>query len=78
MEGAHLIDRAGNWAVVQLEGRRFPGIFMQGDTFASLVRLIEGADDPLPDDLQELRSEMIAVRRYFEGVLKDRGEELPY
>lgn len=75
---AHLIDRAGNWAVVQLDGRRFPGIFMQGDTFASLVRLIEGADDPVPEDLQELRGELIAIRQYYESVMRDRGEKLPY
>ena len=51
---------------------------MQGDTFASLVQLIEEADAPLSEDLQELRDELIAIRRYYESVIRGRGEKLPY
>jgi hypothetical protein len=79
MTEVELLDRSGNWAVIQLPGRRFPGIFLQGDTFASLVRVLEQKDNALlPEDLQDLRSELIEIREYYEGVLREDGRSLPY
>jgi hypothetical protein len=30
---APILSRAGNWAVVHLPGRKFPGLHLQDDTF---------------------------------------------
>jgi hypothetical protein len=74
-----LFDRSGNWAVLRLPGRQYPGVFLQGDTFASLVRLLLQRDDSeLPEDVRELRAEILNVRRYYEGVLEANGIEPPY
>ncbi|MEU7650777.1 hypothetical protein AB0C42_15645 [Micromonospora taraxaci] len=78
MRETKLIDRAGNWAVVQVEGRRFPAICIQGDTYASLVKLIEGVQGQLGDDLEELRDELLAIRMYYEDVLRRTDREIPY
>jgi predicted RNase H-like HicB family nuclease len=75
---ARVIDRAGNWAVVHLDGRQFPGLMFQGDTFDSLVALIENAPGTLSEELQELRSELIAARHYYESVLGEHGIRRPY
>jgi hypothetical protein len=37
-ELARVLARGGNAAVVQLQGRAFPGLHVQGDTFAELQR----------------------------------------
>ncbi|MFI1992969.1 DUF6959 family protein [Actinoplanes sp. NPDC020271] len=39
-EQAHVLACGGNLAVTQLDGRAFPGIHIQGDTFAALQRQI--------------------------------------
>lgn len=75
---ARVLDRSGNWAVIQLTGRRHPGVFLQGDTFNTLVELIEQAPEPLPEDLEELREELQALRRYYESVLTSQGLRRPY
>ncbi len=79
MTEVELLDRSGNWAVMQLPGRRFPGIFLQGDTFASLVRVLEQEDEAgLSEDLKDLRADLLEIRSYYERVLGDNGRTLPY
>jgi hypothetical protein len=42
-EQAQVLARGGNTAVIQLKGRAFPGIHIQGDTFAELRRQLAEA-----------------------------------
>lgn len=84
---AEILSRAGNWAVVQMPGRNFPGLHMQGDTFAALrTRLAaaarqirrEPADPDALDELDSAVEEMDAVLSFYERVLSERGLERPY
>jgi hypothetical protein len=86
-EHAHVLSRAGNWAVVHLPGRQFPGIEIQGDTFATLRTSLGEAvrslrRDPVdPAGLDVLDSairEMDLMLGFYEQVLADRGIKCPY
>jgi hypothetical protein len=86
-EEAAVVARDGNWAVVHLPGRRFPGVHIQGDTFAALRAQFLGAARALrrdPSDLGALAeldaavAEMDALLGYYEGVLADHGISIPY
>jgi hypothetical protein len=86
-EHAHVLSRAGNWAVVHLPGRQFPGIQVQGDTFATLrTNLAEAArslrrDPADPEALDELDSaikQMDVMLGFYEQVLADQGLKRPY
>jgi hypothetical protein len=86
-EHAHILSRAGNCAVVHLSGRQFPGIQLQGDTFAALrTNLVEAArslrSDPAdPEALDELDRairEMDLMLGFYEHVLADQGIKRPY
>jgi Family of unknown function (DUF6959) len=86
-EHAHVLSRAGNWAVVHLPGRQFPGIQLQGDTFAMLrTNLVEAArslrSDPADpealDGLDYAIREMDVMLAFYEQVLADQGIKRPY
>jgi hypothetical protein len=86
-EEASVLARDGNWAVVHLSGRRFPGVHVQGDTFAALQAQLLGATRALrrnpadPDALAELDAavaEIDALLGYYEHVLADHGISIPY
>jgi hypothetical protein len=82
-----LLSRAGNYAVVHLPGRAFPGIHVQGDTFAALRMQLVGAARTLrrePTDLDALDELDVAVEEmgvilgFYEQVLSERGIRRPY
>lgn len=86
-DGAPIVSRAGNWAVVHMPGRRFPGIQIQGDTFATMRTQLAGAarllrNDPADphalDEVDGVVEEMNAVLTYHEQVLAERGSKRPY
>jgi hypothetical protein len=87
LESAVVWSRAGNCAVVQLPGRTFPGVHVQGDTFAALrtelsaaariLRLDPGNDEAL-DELDHAVQEMEAIVVRYEEALSERGIRLPY
>jgi hypothetical protein len=71
-EQAQVLARDGNAAVVHLPGRVFPGVLLQGDTFAALQRQFADAaarlrraagDDEALDDLEYAVAEMAQVMR---------------
>jgi hypothetical protein len=83
---AEILDHTTNAAVVQLPGRRFPGIVIQGDTLNSLVgaaatvsRLADhhGSRD-LRDEAAALRDDLRRLQAHYEAVLSSRGIALPY
>jgi hypothetical protein len=80
VEGPELLAREGNVAVIQMPGRRFPGLFVQGDTLASIRQLFESVADPagLPEEIIEARDRINELMSYYESVLQERGIKLPY
>jgi hypothetical protein len=76
-----------HWAVVHLPGRTFPGLHVQGDTFAALrtqlagaVRMLRGdpADPDALDDLDGVVEDMDAMLAFYEQVVAEHGFNRPY
>jgi hypothetical protein len=86
-EHACVLARGGNVAVTWLEGRAFPGIHVQGDTFAELVRWLAdaarqmrrdaGGTDAL-DKLDYWVEQMTMMLDFYESALMERRMGLPY
>ena len=85
----HLLTEPVNFAVVQMEGRKFPGVVVQGDTLNSLLarlnsindRLIElGIDfeDEARADLDTARDQLDLALQFYEKTLSERGLKTPY
>jgi len=86
MGTAELLTDAGKWAVVQLPGRRFPGVVIQGDSLSVIVGELDragaalrrgdtvGAEEELTGVLERLTEAMA----HYESTLSDRGIDLPY
>ncbi|MEU8606926.1 hypothetical protein AB0C29_02845 [Actinoplanes sp. NPDC048791] len=86
-EQARVLARDGNVAVTQLNGRAFPGLHIQGDTFAELQRQLAGAVSRLSharddaeawDDLDSAVEELAQMLHFYESVLEERDVERPY
>jgi predicted RNase H-like HicB family nuclease len=84
---ADVLARAGNYAVVQLRGRRFPGVHVQGDTLDVLRQQLKEASAGLhecsesPDAVDALNAaieEIDGALRFYEEVLVERGIRRPY
>lgn len=81
MSAARLLTPAGNYAVVHMEGRRFPGVVVQGDTLHNLIGLLEAAlRDPAetPELISEVLGPLQAALTQYERVCADEGLGLPY
>ena len=80
VEGPELLALDGNLAVIQMPGRRFPGLLVQGDTLTSIRHVLDSVEDPstLPSEIQELRSRLDELLSFYELVLLERGTRLPY
>jgi hypothetical protein len=85
-ESAELLSRAINYAVVQLPGRRFPGVVVQGDSLHSLIGQIEELQrlsEPYRDEelilgLAEIHDVLNSARVHYERICRERGIALPY
>ena len=86
-EQARVLARDGNVAVTQLGGRAFPGLHLQGDTFAELQRQLADAVSRLSharddaeawDNLDSAVEEMTQMLRFYESVLEEHDVERPY
>jgi hypothetical protein len=85
-DNAKIISHIPNSAIVQLPGRRFPGIVMQGDTLANVLhhtRFLLGEFKRLHDEeryyeflafAEELQSQLL----HYEETLENLGMNLPY
>jgi uncharacterized membrane protein len=79
---AELLTEATNYAVVQLPGRRFPGVVFQGDSLGSLCHALRAA--LAEQDAADLRGELEAIVTGLDQVLQDyldvlaeRGQSSP-
>ena len=84
-EFAELSTRAVNFAVVQLPGRQFPGLVVQGDPLNQVVRdvdrmsllLAEGRLEELADTIEGVKELLAEAREHDEHVCAERGIGLP-
>jgi len=83
---AQVLSHIPNSAVVQLPGRRFPGIVMQGDTLSNIfesARYLLGEFKRLRDEERYFEVLMLAERLqgqllHYEETLERLGMQLPY
>lgn len=81
-----LLSEPKNFAVVQLPGRAYPGVVMQGDTLHSFItdltemkRLLdesEGAE--LAIAIDDMKARLTEVQTHYELVCAGNGIRLPY
>ena len=88
-EKVELLSAPGNYCIVQVSGRRFPGIVFQGDSTDNLLhklniveaRLQElGIDygDDARAELDSVRDTLDKVLQQYENVIESVNGELPY
>lgn len=85
-EAAQLLLEPTNYAVVQLPGRRFPGVVFQGDSLNILVEELgdllslakKHLDGGLMTGLEMLEKRLRGVSSHYEAVCRARGISLPY
>jgi hypothetical protein len=86
-EQARVLARQVNVAVTWLHGRAFPGIHVQGDTFAELHRTVadvaKGLRQTVGDseelsELDHVVQEMANMLSFYESALEARDLRLPY
>jgi uncharacterized protein DUF6959 len=86
-EKARVLAGGGNVAVTWLNGRKFPGIHVQGDTFAALQRQFADAAARLHDapadaeslaDLDYAVEEMAEMLRFYDATLEEHDIRSPH
>lgn len=82
-EMAEVWARDGNAAVVQLQGRRYPALAIQGQSFWNILNeltlaLKRESERDLRDDIEHLRAMVAEHLQVYERALEARGMELPY
>ncbi|MFE3068187.1 DUF6959 family protein [Streptomyces sp. NPDC059247] len=83
---ATVLATSGNYAVIQLNDRRYPALSIQGDSLKILQETIEElAEDLRMKDLagadlslREVRSVVSDMLSSYESAAADKGFELPY
>jgi len=81
-----LLTEAHNFAIVQMEGRRFPGVVFQGDSLQVLINQIEliesmsrkHSDLDLSEEIADVLELLRDVRSAYEEVCREKGLRLPY
>ena len=81
-----LLSEPTNYAVVQLPGRKFPGVVFQGDSVHGILSRLEKArllaDGAAGDDMRVLLDDLIeifvGVQHRFEEVSLGAGLTFPY
>ncbi|MGD2132005.1 MAG: hypothetical protein PVI23_04380 [Maricaulaceae bacterium] len=84
-----LLSPAGNYCVVQVDGRKFPGVVFQGDSIASLLSRLNAIEDRLREtgvsceddaraELDFVRDALDRVLQHYESFVAASGGKLPY
>lgn len=81
-----LLSQPTNFAVVQLPGRSFPGVVIQGDSLFSIVKSVSrlqqllGSNelDELEVEIEDIRECLSSALAHYESVCKREGISLPY
>ena len=77
---AELLTDAQNFAIIQLPGRKFPGVVVQGDTLSELVRVLESVKDGAQGDdrTQEVLETLSEALQWYKSVCRNKGINLPF
>ncbi|MFD4948446.1 DUF6959 family protein [Streptomyces sp. NPDC058239] len=83
---AAVLAVAGNYAVVHLEGRRYPALAVQGDSLKILYGIIKELADNLESgdldeasfSLREIQSTVSSMVSAYEVASTETGFDLPY
>jgi hypothetical protein len=86
LKSATMLTDSGNYAIVKLPGRAFPGMVFQGDSLNILTKDLITARDlakegKINDAIEELNyiiDDMIKHRDCYEQVITKNGYALPY
>lgn len=82
MNPAEVLKTNGNYAVVQLPGRAFPAIAIQGDTFHALVHDLRKSLDPGNSDRRPMTEGVLArlelAIKLYKDAQQERGGGLPW
>src|SRR5690606_17592587 len=86
VEDVRILDRDGNWAVIWLPGRRFPGVFLQDDTMSTIRDLLadldaeslHGLGEDVRDRILEARERLEELMAYYEATLVANGIPRPF
>lgn len=80
-ESATIMHRYANLSVVQMPGRKFPALAIQGDTILNAARQLqrglaskEGLDS---DDLREVNEELKSFANYYLAILEKHNIPSP-
>lgn len=74
------------YAIVQLPGRKFPGIVFQGDSAHNFLAQLETIqklaskyeNDDLNTEIEDLKEVLLGAINHFEMICAREGIELPY
>ena len=81
-----MLSSTTNSPVIRAPGRSFPGILVQGDSFAELTKgigriiksLKEDNHSEAIDEAEDLLGECKEKLSHYESVLNEKGFDLPY
>jgi len=81
-----VLSEVSNCPVVQMPGRRYPGIVIQGDTLRTLLADVEDVavlcgdvgKPELSDAVTGIKEALIGYVRVYEEAMKEAGRSLPY
>ena len=85
-EQAQILSHIPNSGIVQLPGRRFPGVVIQGDTLSNLfdgaryllAQFRELRDEERYYEVLMLAEQLQAQLQHYEQTLAQSGTQLPY
>lgn len=77
---------ATNAAIVRVQGRKFPGVVIQGDTLNELVKVAQHisystsstGEEELELDAKELAEQLTQLLEHYKLVLAEHNIELPF
>jgi hypothetical protein len=79
MSNIILYSRSGNFAVMQFKDRKFPGIFLQGDTFNDIIKSFKRfSESNNYSEFNEALSALEEILFYYEDILNQNNIENPY
>lgn len=81
-----ILDRTPGNVVVRTEGRRFPALTVQGDTFHNWVTVLKGVfamaqeagQTEFAEELEAILEGLEERLAHYESVLESHGIEKPY
>lgn len=83
---ARVLDTQGDYSLVGWEGRRFPGLSIQGDTLRTVLEALAEAESELTrgnaEDalyaVREAREKVQGMSLSYEEMMSNVGFKLPY